>query len=76
MPTGNEARPVERLLEFQVTPTGIVRTDTPALPLQLLPNNVARNWEGVVRLQTAELNGFLIITDSFPETILAYVGLP
>ena len=76
VPTGNEARPVERLLEFQVTPTGIVRTDTPALPLQLLPNNVARNWEGVVRLQTAELNGFLIVTDSFPETILAYVGLP
>lgn len=76
VPTGTAARPVERLLEFQITPTGIIRTETPALPLQLLPNNVARNWEGVVRLQTAELDGFLIVTDSFPETILAYVGLP
>ncbi len=76
IPSGAQARPVERLIEFQFSPTGLQRTATPALPLQLLPNNVARNWEGVVRLQTAELDGFLIVTDSFPETILAYVGLP
>lgn len=74
--TDQQARPVERLVEFQLTPSGIARTTTPALPLQLLPDQVARNWEGVVRLQTPELNGFLIVTDSFPETILAYVGLP
>jgi len=76
LPTDQQAPPVERLVEFQLTTTGIVRTATPAVPLQLLPDNVARNWEGVVRLQTPELNGFLIVTDSFPETILAYVGLP
>ena len=76
-----QAQPIERLLEFRVTPQGIIRTASPPLALELLPDGgpngwLARNWEGVVRLQTPELNGFLIVTDTFPSTILAYVPMP
>ncbi len=81
-----QARPVERLLEFQVTAEGIVRTATAPIALELLPAHTAdgqlfsgwntRNWEGLVRLQTAELDGFLLVTDHFPATILAFVPNP
>jgi hypothetical protein len=70
------AQPIERLLELQFTTTGVVRTDTPAVQLQLLENRVARNWEGIVRLQTEDLDGFLLVTDTFPETIFAFVAKP
>lgn len=68
------AQPIERLLELQFTTDGIVRTDTPPLQLALLERNVARNWEGIARLQTAEVDGFLLVTDTFPETIFAFVS--
>ena len=42
------------------------------IQLELLPDE-ARNWEGLVRL---EGRGFLLMTDKFPETILAFVALP
>jgi hypothetical protein len=76
-----QAQPVERLLEFQVTNAGIVRTATPPLALSLLYDEtagawVARNWEGIVRLESTDANGFLLVTDSFPATILAYVPTP
>ncbi len=77
----DQAQPVERLLEFQMTPQGIVRTQVPPIALELSANPfsgawIARNWEGVVRLETPDLRGFLIVTDRFPETMLAYVALP
>ncbi len=77
----DQAQPVERLLEFQVTPQGIVRTERAPIALALLPDSptgtwVARNWEGIVRLETSEVHGFLLVTDSFPETILGFVPLP
>ena len=34
---------------------------------------VARNWEGIARL---EGRGFLLVTDQFPDTILAFVPYP
>lgn len=71
-----KAQPIERLLELQFTTEGVVRTNTPPLQLQLLPDHVARNWEGVVRLQTTEIDGFLVVTDSFPATMLAFVSKP
>lgn len=76
-----QAKPVERLLEFQVTDKGIERTETPPIALELLAGStpstwVARNWEGIVRLEIADHQGFLIVTDRFPETILAYVPMP
>lgn len=70
------AQPIERLLELQFTTEGVIRTETPAVPLQLLADNVARNWEGIVRLQTDDMDGFLLVTDSFPETIFAFVAKP
>jgi len=72
----DQAQPVERLLEFQVTLQGVVRTEAAPIALALLPDGVARNWEGIVRLETPTLNGFLLVTDRFPETILGYVPLP
>lgn len=68
------AQPIERLLELQFTPEGVMRTAAPPVQLQLLDDHVARNWEGLVRLQTAELDGFLLVTDSFPKTMFAFVA--
>lgn len=67
------AQPIERLLELQFTTEGVVRTDTLPIDLQLLDGNIARNWEGVVRLQSEGVDGFLLVTDFFPETIFAFV---
>jgi hypothetical protein len=40
--------------------------------LRLLPG-VARNWEGIAQLNTGYLDGFLLVTDTFPATMLAFV---
>lgn len=68
------AQPIERLLELQFTVEGVSRTNSPPVSLALLPDNTARNWEGIARLQTETLDGFLLVTDSFPETIFAFVS--
>lgn len=68
------AEPIERLLELQFTPNGVGRTAAEPIPLQLLDNHVARNWEGIVRLHAADVDGFLLVTDSFPQTIFAFVA--
>lgn len=62
---------VERLLELQLTDGAITLTDTPPIQLSLIAD--ARNWEGIVRLDD---RGFLLVTDKFPETILAFVPNP
>jgi len=64
---------VERLVEFQVSDTAVTLTATPPIQLQLLGNDTSRNWEGIVRL---EGRGFLLVTDRFPETFLAFVPWP
>ncbi|GAB4268530.1 MAG: hypothetical protein Kow0080_11510 [Candidatus Promineifilaceae bacterium] len=69
--THSQYNQVERLLELQYTAQGIQLTDTPPIQLTLIPD--ARNWEGVVRLNE---RGFLLVTDKFPETILAFVPAP
>jgi len=61
--------PVERLVEFQITEGGIQILDQAPLQFKLMPDNEARNWEGLVSLK--EL-GFLVITDKFPSTILGF----
>jgi hypothetical protein len=70
--THAEAEYVERLLEFELTESGIRLIDRPPLQLALLPDE-ARNWEGIARLDG---RGFLLVTDKFPETILAFVPSP
>ena len=69
--THAEAQAVERLVEFQVTEEGVVRTHTPPIQLQLLDDQ-SRNWEGIVRLGQ---RGFLLMTDKYPETILGFVPI-
>ncbi len=65
---------VERLVEFQIEADGIHLIDAPPIQLELLDDDTARNWEGIVRLD--ENNGFLIVTDEYPTTILAFVSKP
>jgi len=60
---------VERLVEFQIKKDAIERTDRNPLQLKLLSND-SRNWEGIVRLPG---KGFLLATDRFPRTILAFI---
>ena len=59
---------VERLVEYQIKNNSIKRTTTS--PIQLELNEESRNWEGLVRL---DRNGFLMIVDEYPRTILAFV---
>jgi hypothetical protein len=66
--THNESSRVERLLEFQYDGAQVTRTETP--PLQLELSLLARNWEGIVRLDDL---GFLLVTDKFPGTLLGFV---
>ena len=67
-------RCIERLLELQLTADDrIIRTDTPPLNLELLPDGKCRNWEAVVRLDD---RGFLLMTDMYPGTLLAFVPYP
>lgn len=73
--THAQSTTVERLVEFQFTENGLTRTQTPPIGLQLA--SAARNWEGIVRLEVTGLpEGFLIVTDTHPETLLAYVQRP
>lgn len=68
--TNNPFGIVERLVEFQFTENGIVLADR--APIQLKLNNIfiPRNWEALARLDD---RGFLLATDSYPSTILAFV---
>ncbi len=71
--THNNSPVVERLLAFQFTEEGIVLAEKAPIQLQLLPDEEARNWEGLVRFDQI---GFLLATDKFPETWLAFVAYP
>lgn len=67
--------PVEMLMEFQIGDAGIDRTATPPINLRQgrAPNTEPHNWEGVVRLDDL---GFLVVTDTFPQTVLGFVPHP
>ncbi len=65
---------IERLLELRLTPENtIVRTETPPINLRLSADGRCRNWEALVRLDD---RGFLLMTDKYPGTLLAYVPNP
>lgn len=70
--THAQFEPVERLVEFHFTEDGVMLAGTPPIQLALRPL-IARNWEGVVRLDE---RGFLLATDTFPKTMLAFVPAP
>jgi hypothetical protein len=69
-PTG---KPLEQLLELQLRDGRIVRTGRAPLDLRRDPDLPARNWEAVVRLPG---RGFLVMTDRYPGTLLAFVPDP
>jgi len=69
--TNNEnVQTVERLVQFQIE-NGEINLST-ELPIQikLSDDGKSRNWEGIVKYDSL---GFLIITDKFPKTLLAYI---
>jgi len=61
--------PVERLVQLQIESDQISRIDQAPIYLQLLDKNIARNWEGIILLEDL---GFLLISDSFPGSILGF----
>jgi hypothetical protein len=67
--SGAKIHPVERLVELEYSAEGIRYTDTPPINLTLAEGD-SRNWEGIARLDD---RGFLLATDRFPQTILAFV---
>ncbi|PKN44396.1 MAG: hypothetical protein CVU59_11725 [Deltaproteobacteria bacterium HGW-Deltaproteobacteria-17] len=71
-PTHAASEVVERLVELAFSPSGVTHTGAAPVQLRLMPGE-ARNWEGLVRLDD---RGFLVVTDKFPTTILAFVPFP
>lgn len=69
--THQQHEQVERLVELQLGAEAITLTGAPPIQLQL-PDGEARNWEGLVCLDT---RGFLLATDKFPTTILGFVAV-
>ncbi len=62
---------VERLVELEITGSRIAPTARPPILFELIDDQHARNWEGVVRMPGG---GFLVMTDEHPASILAYVA--
>ncbi len=71
--THAQAETVERLVALQFSEDGIVLADKNPIQMQLLSGDESRNWEGIVRM---DQKGFLLATDKFPETWLAFVAYP
>lgn len=69
--THHQYTTVERLVEFQFSYEGIILINKPPIQLQLIDDQNARNWEAIARLDD---RGFLLATDSFPETLFAFVS--
>lgn len=67
--------PVEQLLELRIEGDAIRRTDTPPIDLRAgrPAHTEPHNWEGLVRFDD---RGFLLVTDAFPRTVLAFMPLP
>lgn len=62
--------PIERLVQLKVTDHGIIIGDHKPIRLSISENAGARNWEALAVLDG---RGFLIATDKYPDTILAFV---
>jgi hypothetical protein len=66
--------PVERIVPLRhVGDEIIVDPDLPILDLRNGGDQAMHNWEGVARWGD---EGFLLVTDSYPANLLAYVALP
>jgi hypothetical protein len=63
--------PVERLVQFQILENKIIISPKAPIYIKLLGNE-SRNWEGIAKFDD---KGFIIATDTFPETILAFIRI-
>jgi len=72
-PEPHRTTPVERLIQLRFNGQRIVRTACPSLDLRGDSVLAPRNWEAIVPLSD---RGFLIMTDTYPATLLAFVPLP
>jgi hypothetical protein len=61
---------VERIIKFMTTDNQIKLKDEAPIQIKLSEDSESRNWEGIVKYDSL---GFLMITDKFPKTILAYI---
>lgn len=61
---------VERLVKLKINRNNISLTNTPPLYIELPVENYSRNWEGLVKFED---EGFLLVSDRHPRTILAFV---
>ena len=61
---------VERLVLMQYDGGFTIHPGEPPILLELLPVGISRNWEGLVRMED---DGFLLVTDKYPATMLAFV---
>ncbi len=66
--THQDEEQVERLIAFDFGEDGIQLAGLPPIYLEL--EGETKNWEGIVRYS----HGFLLVTDEYPTTILAFVG--
>ncbi|MBL8063556.1 MAG: hypothetical protein JNK32_11080 [Anaerolineales bacterium] len=71
-PTHAQQEQVERLVEMNYSPNGITLANSAPIQLTLDGDN-ARNLEGLVAL---DKQGFLLVTDKFPSTMLIFVEMP
>ena len=63
---------VERVINFQYTEENGI-TIANRLPIYLTLTEDIRNWEGLAML---DKRGFIMVTDKYPRTILAFVPIP
>lgn len=71
-PTHQGFAAVERLVELQVFDDAVELVDAPPIQLELVADGAdSRNWEGLARLDD---QGFLMVTDAFPRTMLGFVA--
>jgi len=61
---------VERLVKFEIVKNQVILKDEVPVHFKLSEDGESRNWEGIVKYDSL---GFLLITDKFPRTILAYI---
>ncbi|MCF8240856.1 MAG: hypothetical protein K9J16_05675 [Melioribacteraceae bacterium] len=61
---------IERLLKFNIIDGHIKLSDAAPIYLKIPEEVEGRNWEGIEKLDN---KGFLLVTDTFPETIFAFL---
>lgn len=69
-PSHSQSKAVERLVQLQWSEKDIRLVERFPIYLYLLSDGTARNWEGLAQLDT---RGFLLVTDSYPSTLLGFV---